>query len=334
MITSIEYRNGKIKILDQTQLPEREVFVEIRRYEEMIDAIKKLKVRGAPLIGVSAAYGIFLGCQALSENKNLTKEKAIAIIEQFRQSRPTAVNLMWACDKMLEVVHQAENISELLDKLFECAVFIHQEDVVRCENIGKNGSSLFDRPINILTHCNTGFLATAGQGTALSVICELHKKSQIKNVWVDETRPLFQGGRLTAWECQKLGIPFTGISDNMAAYVMSQGKVDAVITGADRIASNGDSANKIGTLNLAVLANHYKIPFYIAAPENTIDRILSSGSEIVIEERAGSEVLGYKDKMIFPTGSLVYNPAFDVTPNHLISGIITDVRVYQFPYRF
>lgn len=332
MIKSIEYQNGVVRILDQTMLPEEEIYIDIVRYEEMIDAIKTLKVRGAPLIGVSAAYGIVLGCSALSNEKSLTKSTAKEITELFRRSRPTAVNLMWACDKILDVINRNETDSQLLDELFTCAISIHEDDKIRCEQIGKNGAGLFDRPVSILTHCNTGFLATAGQGTALSVIYELHKKGMIKNVWVDETRPLFQGGRLTAWECQKSGIPFTGISDNMAAYVMLQGKVDAVITGADRIASNGDSANKIGTLNLAVLANHFKIPFYIAAPENTIDRSIKNGSEIVIEERNPTEVLGYKGRAIFPEGSAVYNPAFDVTPNHLISGIITDVRVYRHPY--
>jgi len=324
MIQSIKFQNNSVIILDQTQLPEIEIYKTISEPDQMIEAIKKLEVRGAPLIGVSAAYGILLAALRLKKENKLTQNNLIDWIERFRNSRPTAVNLMWACDKLKSIVSMTFDLESIVEKLKSASIEIHKDDIQRCKKMGEFGSALFKEPIHVLTHCNTGFLATAGQGTALSVIFELHKKNLIKNVWVDETRPLLQGGRLTAWELKKMNIPFTAISDNMAASVMSQGKVDAIFTGADRIASNGDSANKIGTLGVAVSAKHFGVPFYIVAPTNTIDFSIKSGKEIPIEERNKNEVLEYKGNAIFPEGSNAYNPAFDVTPNELISGIITD----------
>lgn len=323
MIQSIKLENNSVIILDQTQLPDHEVYKTISDPDQMIEAIKKLEVRGAPLIGVSAAYGVLLAAIQLQKTNLLTQTNLFDWIEKFRNSRPTAVNLMWACDKIKSVA-TGKFDSSIVENLKATAIEIHEDDIHRCRKMGEFGSQLFTEPISVLTHCNTGYLATAGQGTALSVIFELHKKGLIKNVWVDETRPLLQGGRLTAWELQKMKIPYTAISDNMAATVMNQGKVDAVFTGADRIASNGDSANKIGTLGVAVLAKHFGVPFYIVAPTNTIDFSVKSGKEIPIEERNKSEVLGYKGKLIFPENSEAYNPAFDVTPSELITGIITD----------
>lgn len=328
MIQSIQFQNDSAIILDQTKLPDEEIYKTISHPDEMIAAIKNLEVRGAPLIGVSAAYGIVLAAILLKKKNQLQFSLLLEWIEKFRQSRPTAVNLMWACDQMKSVINSNKKID--IDLLSETAAHIHNDDIERCKNMGEFGSSLFEKPLNILTHCNTGFLATAGQGTALSVIFELHKKGLVKNVWVDETRPLLQGGRLTAWELKKSGIPYTGISDSMAASVMDQKKVDVIFTGADRVAANGDSANKIGTLGVAVIAKHFGIPFYIVAPTNTIDFSIQSGKEIPIEERKAEEVLSYKEKFIFPKESKVYNPAFDVTPNELISGIITD-RGIAFP---
>ncbi len=323
MIQSIKFEYNSVIILDQTQLPEKEIYKTISDPHQMIEAIQRLEVRGAPLIGVSVAYGILLAAIQLQKTNRLTLTNLLDWIEKFRNSRPTAVNLMWACDKIKSVATEKFD-SLIVETLKSTAMEIHEDDIHRCRKMGEFGSQIFSKPMNVLTHCNTGYLATAGQGTALSVIFEMHKKGLIKNVWVDETRPLLQGGRLTAWELQKMNIPYTAISDNMAATVMSQGKVDAVFTGADRIASNGDSANKIGTLGVAVLAKHFGVSFYIVAPTNTIDFSIKSGKEIPIEERNKSEVLQYKGKSIFPENSEAYNPAFDVTPSELITGIITD----------
>lgn len=334
MITSIKLTDNGVKVLDQTKLPDDEIYLNLILLDDMIDAIKQLVVRGAPLIGVAAAYGMVLAARQFEKENNLTKQNLLDSNQKLKASRPTAVNLMWVCDQIKNIICQETSTKNLTELLTDFALHIHNDDRLRCEKMGINGSRLFDRPLQILTHCNTGFLATAGQGTALSVIYELHKKGLVKNVWVDETRPLLQGGRLTAWECEKLGIPFTGISDNMAASVIAQGKVDVIFTGADRIAVNGDTANKIGTLNLAVLAHHFKIPFYIVAPKSTFDVSMPTGKEIPIEERHSEEVLQYKGKTVFPVNTSVYNPAFDVTPNQLISGIITDGGVFYPPFNF
>jgi len=331
----IEWKNDKLYLLDQRFLPSEEVLLECSDYNEVCLAIKTLAVRGAPLIGVTAAMGVCLALNANKTNsletlKKETKEAALTL----RVARPTAVNLMWAIDKIVEVI---DDDSIMTAEMFKKAVFgkameIWNEDIELCQKMGFYGSVLIPNNANIITHCNTGKLATSGNGTALSVIKQACQDGKKIHVFVDETRPLLQGARLTAWELSKDHIPFTLITDNMAAFVMKTKKVDLVITGADRIASNGDSANKIGTYGLALAAKAHNIPFYIAAPYSTIDLSISSGDEIAIEERNADEVRSLGGIKIAPEDCNVYNPAFDVTPNELISAIITDRGVIRQPY--
>jgi methylthioribose-1-phosphate isomerase len=284
-------------------------------------------VRGAPAIGVSAAMGIALGVMALNPTGNLEKEFA-EITDVISKTRPTAVNLFWAVERMKKVFHTwKHDLALLKEKMKEEAIAIDKEDVEINRQIGANGQTLLKSGQTILTHCNAGALATAGYGTALGVIRAAIENNKDIRVVADETRPYLQGARLTVWELQQDNIPVTLITDNMAGYMMAQGRVDGVIVGADRIAGNGDTANKIGTYSVAILANYHKIPFYVAAPVSTIDFSLESGTQIPIEERNKEEVIHFMKQQTARPETDVFNPAFDVTPHHLITAIITEKKV-------
>lgn len=327
----IEYTNGNLILIDQTKLPLEETYIETDDYERIALSIERLEVRGAPAIGVTAAYAIALAFKNNIENRTEHFKK---VFDRLQRTRPTAVNLFWALARMKKVFEMYKESDNLFKFLLEEAINIHQDDIDKCNLMAENGFSVFDSPKTVLTHCNTGQLATGGGGTAFYVIQKAYEKGLIKLVYVDETRPLLQGSRLTAFELEKAGIPFKIITDSTAAFLMQQGKIDLVITGADRIASNGDAANKIGTYNLAVLCNHHNIPFYIAAPTSTIDTLLNSGSEIKIEERSKEEITKIKNVQITKNSYDVYSPAFDVTPNNLIKGIITEKTLHKPPYNF
>jgi methylthioribose-1-phosphate isomerase len=319
--------NGHLILIDQTQLPGEISMLECKDIETVWEAIKNLRVRGAPAIGIAAAYGVVIGLQRDSGD---TVDQLLARLDTvatyLAESRPTAVNLFWALDRMRRMATQSNesNVETLKATLLDEARAIHDEDRQMCHAIGRFGAELLNDGDSVLTHCNAGGLATSEYGTALSVFFTAQDQGKSFHVFVDETRPLLQGARLTAWELAQRGIDATLICDSMAAQVMSQGKVQAVVTGADRIASNGDSANKIGTYSLAVLAKHHGIPFYIAAPSSTFDLSIPNGSEIPIEERSSLEITNGFGKQTAPDGIKVYNPAFDVTPAHLIRAIITE----------
>ena len=333
---SIRWIGTEIEIIDQTKLPEEELYVKLKTVEEVWDAISKLKVRGAPAIGIAGAYGFYLGIQESPEMDYtgfLTHAENVA--GYLNSSRPTAVNLNWALQLLLSEIRSRPEVSsdELKKIVLTKAIEIHNEDRNLCKAIGENGVSLVPDNAGILTHCNTGGLATAAYGTAFSVILHSHFAKKIKMVWVDETRPLNQGSRLTAWELKKAGIPFTLNIDSAAASLMQMGKVDMIITGADRITLNGDTANKIGTYSLAVLAKAHKIPFYVAAPYSTIDLEMKSGDEIEIEQRSPIEVTHFGNRQTAPDDIKVYNPAFDVTPHNLITAIITEKGIVKPNFR-
>ncbi|MEX0612177.1 MAG: S-methyl-5-thioribose-1-phosphate isomerase [Pirellulales bacterium] len=319
--------DGHLVLLDQTRLPAETVYLECRTVEDVWQAIRRLAVRGAPAIGVAAAYGVCLGVKA---GRDVNE-----VCDYLATSRPTAVNLFWALDRMrtaasrvvLDPGRSGGPPGSLSARLLAEARAIHEEDREQCAAMGRHGADLLsDLPqgAGILTHCNAGALATGGDGTALAVIFELARRGKRPHVWVDETRPLLQGARLTAWELRQRAIEATLICDSAAAQVMREGRVQAVITGADRIAANGDTANKIGTFSVATLARSFGIPFYVAAPVTTFDLSIASGSDIPIEERAAEEITNGFGKQTAPGGIAVYNPAFDVTPAELIAAIITD----------
>ncbi len=333
---SVEWTGDDIRIIDQTFLPQKEVIISLTSVGQVWDAIKKLKVRGAPAIGIAGAYGLYLGVRDLHEGVFGTFYKECErVADYLNSSRPTAVNLSWALKRILGIIYSQKEkpISELKKLALQTAINIHEEDRRLCKAIGENGAERVPPNARILTHCNTGSLATGQYGTAFSVILHAHKQKKIKNVWVDETRPLLQGARLTTWELQKEEIPFTLNIDSAAAFLMQKGEVDLVITGADRITRNGDTANKIGTYSLAVLANAHDIPFYIAAPYSTIDMHLENGSDIEIEQREEDEITHFGSKRTAPKHISAYNPAFDITPNRLISAIITEKGVIEPDYR-
>lgn len=331
--------DGFLEIVDQRLLPGDFVKLECRDTEQLYEAIKTLAVRGAPAIGVSAAYGLVLAMQKLSAGNDTVR--AIQILTDSREylasSRPTAVNLFWALDRV--VGKAADYLSARPDatvgQLRECVLVeaetIAQEDIEMCRQIGIHGEKFIEDGFGILTHCNAGALATAGQGTALSPMFEAHNNGREFEVYADETRPLLQGARLTAWELREAGIDVTVICDDMAGWLMKQGKVNAVITGADRIAANGDTANKIGTYGLSILAREHNIPFYIAAPSSTFDLSIKSGDEIPIEQRAPEEVSSFAGTQTAPEGVGVWNPAFDVTEARDIAAIITEKGVIENP---
>jgi methylthioribose-1-phosphate isomerase len=334
-VKSIEWKDGKVVIIDQTKLPVEEVYLEITDYQELASAIKQLKIRGAPAIGIAGAFGVCLGANEIRTADYSEFRKTIeVIIEEFAATRPTAVNLFWALERMRKIIHSNRGIKpdEIEEKLLEEALRILNEDRETCRLMGEHGASLLKDGDTVLTHCNAGALATGGIGTALGVIFTAVKQGKKIKVFADETRPLLQGARLTTWELMKAGIEVTLICDNMAAWVMQQGWIDCVMIGADRIAANGDVANKIGTYNLAVLAQYHKIPFYVVAPTSTFDFSLKSGKEIPIEQRANEEVSEGFGKRTAPGGVSVYNPAFDVTPNELITAIVSEKGIFYPPF--
>ncbi len=336
-IRSIEWKNGKIRIIDQTQLPARLVYLNISDLRDLWQAIKVLKVRGAPALGAAAGLGVYLGIKDsrardfAAFNKELEKVTAY-----LGSSRPTARNLFWGLERMYGVAlkNKAKDIDGIKNILFKEANKIIEEDRVACRNIGRYGARLIRKNDTILTVCNAGILATIDYGTALGVIYRAEEEGKNVKVYACETRPLLQGARLTVWELKKKGVDVTLNCDNMAATLMGQGKIDKVIAGADRIAANADTANKIGTYSLAVLAHYHKIPFYIAAPASTFDLSIQKGKDIPIEQREAEEVteLFFKNRMSH-ADIKVYNPAFDVTPHELISAIITDKGIIRPPYQ-
>lgn len=337
-VKTLEWKNDCLVYIDCTKLPLKEEYVECREYSSLCKAIKILAVRGAPAIGVAAGFGVVL---AAIEGKNKTSSKEQYInyikkaIKELSETRPTAVNLFWALDRMGKKLDEISNLSEdmIKDSLLSEAKKIYNEDIECNKNIGKYGNEVVPYGANILTHCNAGALATAGYfGTALGVIKYAHMSGKNIHVYADETRPLLQGARMTAWELVKEGIPGTLITDNMAGYAMKRKMIDMVVTGADRITANGDTANKIGTYSVAILAHVHHIPFYIAAPFSTIDMKLKCGDEIPIEERDKNEVREMFGVRTAPVEIDTFNPAFDVTPHEYISGIITEAGVIKPPY--
>ncbi|MDW8364817.1 MAG: S-methyl-5-thioribose-1-phosphate isomerase [Abditibacteriales bacterium] len=334
-VKTIQWHNGIVRMIDQTRLPHELVFCDCENHHQVAEAIKTLKIRGAPAIGVAAAFGLALCAHRSSAQttQELLNELRAAE-EELARTRPTAVNLFWALRRMMNVAQASslQSVAALKAVLLEEAQAICDEDVAMCRAIGQHGAALLPPQANVLTHCNAGALATAGYGTALGVIRAAVASGKKVHVFADETRPVLQGARLTAWELLQDGIPTTLLTDNMAAQLMRQGQVDAVIVGADRIAANGDVANKIGTYGLAVLARYHQIPFYVAAPFSTIDLSLSSGADIPIEERSPQEVLCVGAQPIAPVGIRVINPAFDVTPHDLVTAIITERGVVKPPY--
>ncbi len=323
--------SGHLRMIDQTRLPTERVDIDCRDVDEVWGAIKRLSVRGAPAIGVAAAYGAVIGARARgTDDASAIRTALREASAHLRTSRPTAVNLFWALDRMEAVADSpAESAAALLDRLLGEAKAIEAEDRAMCRAIGRHGAELLESGDGVLTHCNAGGLATADYGTALAVIFSAHEQGKSIRVFADETRPLLQGARLTTWELQNRGVPVTLICDNMAAQVMREKKVQRVVVGADRIAANGDAANKIGTYGVAVLARAHGIPFYVAAPSSTFDLSLADGSAIPIEERDPREVTHGFGRQTAPEGVDVYNPAFDVTPAELIAGIITERGVIQ-----
>jgi methylthioribose-1-phosphate isomerase len=324
-------------MIDQRKLPAQEIYVRCKTAAEVAKAIRTMVIRGAPAIGVAAAMGIALG---MRKSKATGTQKFAAefqnICDLMAATRPTAVNLFWAIDRMKRIfsaaVQSGESVDQIKDRLDREAELIHDEDVASCRAMGAFGAEVVPRDAKILTHCNAGALATAGYGTALGVIRGAVEQGKSVAVFADETRPFLQGARLTAWELVRDGIDTTVITDNMAGALMRQGKVNFVVVGADRIAANGDTANKIGTYSVAVLAREHQIPFYVAAPLSTIDLNTPDGEHIPIEERNSKEVTHVAGSQLAPDGAHVWNPAFDVTPNNLIAGIITERGIFRAPY--
>jgi len=330
----IRWVDDHLQLLDQTKLPREEVWLECRELEDVAGAIRRLSVRGAPAIGVTAAYGLVVAMLEADETGEV-KEQFDHVSDYLEQTRPTAVNLRWALEQGRGVFESAveKGRSAVIEALLSWAHGLHAADIEANRRLGAHGAELFAREDRVLTHCNTGALATAGYGTALGVIQAARAAGRLSMVWVDETRPLLQGARLTAWELQRLGIPYRVVTDSSAGSLLSQGLVDRIVVGADRIAANGDTANKIGTYPLAVLAERHGVPFYVAAPISTIDAKTPTGTEIPIEERDPQEVKEVFGTAVAPQEAEAVNFAFDVTPNELITAIITDVGVLQPPFR-
>ena len=332
MLRTIEWLDGKIRILDQSQLPREQTFADLDNYHDVVLAIKKMRVRGAPAIGVAVAYGIALGASSIkTANKDEFLAQLNQVMQAFAASRPTAVNLFQAINRMKKAA-KGDGVAEMKKSLINEAKRIHQEEVAATKQLSQLGAELIQDGFTVLTHCNAGPLATAGYGTALGVIKAAQEQGKKVSVFVTETRPLLQGARLTTWELMQDGIPVTLITDSMAGYFMRRGEIDCVIVGADRIAANGYTANKIGTYTLAVLANAHGIPFYVAAPTTTIDLSLTSGYQIPIEERSPEEVTHIQGVAIAPEGVRAANPAFDITPSQYITAIITEKGIIREPY--
>ncbi|GAB4370295.1 MAG: S-methyl-5-thioribose-1-phosphate isomerase [Calditrichia bacterium] len=337
MIRSLEWieESQKLRIVDQTAIPAQLLYKDLTTIEDVFEAIQKLRIRGAPAIGVCAAFGLYLGLRKKKfDNKTAFISEAVQLAEYLRRSRPTAINLQWALQLIVTELQKTDAPPEkLLQETLKLARFLQRDDENRCAKIGAFGAEIIPDGATVLTHCNTGALATAGIGTAFGAILTAFQQGKKISVLVDETRPLLQGARLTMWELDKAGIPATLIADNMAAYAMQRGKVDVVIVGADRIAANGDVANKIGTYSLALCAHHHNIPFYVAAPLSTFDFSLSSGKNIPIEERGCREITHIWEKLpITIESARCWNPAFDVTPAQLITGIITEQGIFHQPF--
>ena len=334
MIAPLEWQGDRLRLLDQTRLPKTEVWLELHSYHEVAHAIRTMQVRGAPAIGVAAAYGIALGALSIESNDpNKFKAELETVFQTLGSTRPTARNLFSTIERMRQAVSGIKDVAEAKRVLVAEAIAIHDEQMQADRTLSVLGASLIKPGSTILTHCNTGPLATAGYGTALGVIICAHEQGKVKQVFITETRPLCQGARLTAWELKQAGILFKLITDSMAGYVMQNHWVDAVIVGADRIARNGDTANKIGTYTLAVLAKENGIPFYVAAPTTTVDKSIATGAEIVIEERSPDEVTCIGGVRMAPEGVEVLNPSFDVTPARYITAIITEEGIWKPPFQ-
>jgi methylthioribose-1-phosphate isomerase len=332
-IRPIQWADGKLNLLDQTRLPVEEVTVQAASYQDAVDAIRGMRVRGAPAIGVTAAYAVVLAARDLdvSNRDDFLSGLAEAAVH-INAARPTAVNLRWAVQRMMAVAESTTDTAAVKERLLAEAVLIQEEDEAINRRMGSHGKELMPDGGSVLTHCNTGALATSAFGTALGVIRAGWEDGKRFQVFNTETRPWLQGARLTSWEFQKLGIPATLLVDSAAGMLMRQGKISCVITGADRIAANGDTANKIGTYSLAVLAKENGIPFYVAAPTSTVDLTLSDGDAIEIEQRAQEEVTQYRGIQTAPVGVEAINPSFDVTPNRYVSAIVTQAGVARAPY--
>ncbi|TVR91649.1 MAG: S-methyl-5-thioribose-1-phosphate isomerase [Spirochaetaceae bacterium] len=335
-VKSITWKDGKLYLLDQTLLPIAVKVEEQMSVEQVWDSIKQLKVRGAPAIGVAGAYGLVV---AMQDKSHLNREAFLAELQEkaayLDSSRPTAVNLSWALKRTVKSVETSggQSGAELLECLTKTAEEIHAEDIELCRKIGEHGVELIKDGMGLLTHCNAGRLATSEYGTATAPMYLAQERGVSFRVYSDESRPLLQGSRLTAWELLHAGVDVTTITDNMAAFVMQQGLIDMVIVGTDRVAANGDVANKIGTLGVAVLAAYFKIPVYVACPASTVDLSTPTGKEIFIEERGEDEVTHFGQRRTAPEGIKVRNPAFDVTPHELVAGIITDRGLIRAPYQ-
>ncbi len=335
MIQTLEWTDQGVRFIDQTKLPTEESYVTCKTYQQVADAIRNMVVRGAPAIGVAAAMGIALGAKnSKAETVGELKLELDQICEIIRQTRPTAVNLFWAIRRMQEKFERLRirPIAQIKQELVEEAQRMHAEDIAANQAMGRHGATLMPSEGGVLTHCNAGALATAGYGTALGVIRAAVEQGKKIHVYADETRPFLQGSRLTAWELMKDGIPTTVISDNMAGAMMKQGKIGAIVVGADRIAANGDVANKIGTYTVAVLAKENNIPFYVAAPVSTVDLACPDGSKIPIEQRNAREITHIAGKQVVPDGVSIENPAFDVTPAKYVTAIITERGIARAPY--
>jgi methylthioribose-1-phosphate isomerase len=333
MVPTVEWKNGAVRLLDQSRLPEAVEFLDCRDVESVAIAIRELKVRGAPAIGVTAAMGVALGAQSIgATHYDEFARGVLAICDRLAATRPTAVNLFWAIERMKRKLAElrSQSIASIKTVLVTESQAILDEDIALCKAMGRHGAELIESGQTILTHCNAGALATAGYGTALGVVRAAWEQGKKIQVIADETRPVLQGARLTAWELMQDKIPVTLITDNMAGALMRQGKIHVCVVGADRIAANGDVANKIGTYSVAVLAKAHGIPFYVAAPYSTIDLKTKSGADIPIEQRNPNEVTSiHGSHAVAPEGVAVYNPAFDVTPAELIAGIITERGVFK-----
>jgi methylthioribose-1-phosphate isomerase len=332
-VNVISWSAGKIRVLDQSRLPAEEAYLDIDDCASLTEAIRELRVRGAPALGVAAAYGLALAAARRSSSNaahRLVEMEEAA--EMLRATRPTAVNLSWALKRVLAAARESKGATEMAANALSEARRIHQEEIEAGRAIGRLGADLVPASATVLTHCNTGALATAGFGTAFAVIRTAHEQGKGIHAFVDETRPLLQGARLTAWELQRLGIPFTIIVDSAAGDMMRRGRIDLVIVGADRVAANGDVANKVGTYSLAVLAKENGVSFYVAAPTSTVDLSVATGDDIPIEERSPEEVTTFGGTRIAPDGATAANPAFDVTPERYVSGIITERGIARPPY--
>jgi methylthioribose-1-phosphate isomerase len=328
-VHAYQWRHSRLDVLEQRDLPDRVRYIPCRTHTDVARAIRDMSIRGAPAIGCAAAFGLALAAQ---ERSFPNRTQFIAFLDKARTrlgaTRPTAVNLFWALDRMARV-YTNSNIQNLPETLEREALAIHAEDLASCRAIGDAGARLLPKNAVVLTHCNAGALATAGYGTAVGVIRSAHRQGKIKRVYVDETRPYLQGARLTAWELDQEKIPYEILTDNMAGHILKTERVSGIVVGADRIAANGDTANKIGTYALAVLAKHHGVPFYVAAPFSTVDRATPTGAGIPIEERSAHEVVTFRGHRVAPRGAHARHPAFDVTPATLITAIITEDGVYS-----